>query len=517
MARRTAAVALAAAVWFSGCLFVGGRQPTAIIRIAVRKPSSIDPAKLRDSAGILIARQVFDPLVDFDPLTSSVRPGSATWQIHDGGTRFVFRLKSGARFHNGREVTSEDVRFSLNRLARKDTGSEAAFLLDSVAGFDRVNVTGEALELEGVTTPDARTVEIRTSTAWMDFPYVLTHPSTAPIPRSEFESDPAAFQRQPIGSGAYALTGPIEVGKNILLVSKSEQARGIQRVQFVIYEDPEDEWRDFEEGRLDIAEAPPGKIGLARAKYGEEGFSSVAAGIYLGFNLRNPKFADVRLRRAISLTIDRVQIARSIYGDALVAAKSLIPEGIRGGSGGACGQDCEMDLARAESLVAEIFPQGGAPSVAYDYPAGAPNEAVARSIRSGLADVGLNLEPRVREADVTAFFDLIASGGQELFFLPWPAEYPLADWFLNPLFRSGSPDNHTGYSVPEVDELLVRARSAPQRSERLELYSRIERRVLADMPVIPIGFFRSRFAATAEVEGFYTDRLGSFEIARFGS
>ncbi|HVF11626.1 MAG TPA: ABC transporter substrate-binding protein, partial [Actinomycetota bacterium] len=173
------------------------------LRIAIRQPSTLDPASLRDPAGLLIARQIFEPLVRIDNKTLEIKPALArSWQSLDGGTRYVFKLRN-ARFHNGRNVTSEDVRFALNRLARKDTGSEVAFLLETVVGFPAVNGTGTATELEGVKSLDEKTLEIRLSIPWVEFPYVLSHPSTTPIPRQEFEANPAGFKDAPIGSGPY--------------------------------------------------------------------------------------------------------------------------------------------------------------------------------------------------------------------------------------------------------------------------------------------------------------------------
>lgn len=515
MRGRPVAALLFLAVALAGCLF-DGSEAAKDIRVAIRQPSSVDPVKLRDGAGILVARQVFETMADFDPRTSALVEGMAEWETHDGGSRFVFRLKPGTKFHSGRDVTAEDVRFSLNRLAGKDTGSEVAFLLDSVAGFERVNTTGEATELEGVQALDATTLEIRTSAPWMDFPYVLTHPSTAPIPRGEFEADPGAFERQLIGTGPYSFTAPIQPGRNIQLARVGTPHRGIRRVDFVIYDRTEDAYRDFEEERVTIAEVPPSKIGVARAKHGEAGFAPVSSGIYLGFNLANPKFADVRLRRAISMGIDRVVISESMYAGAISPATGLVPERIPGRNPKACSGDCTRDIAKASALVREVFPEG-APPIAYDHPAGEPNEAIAKSLVADLAEIGIRLEPRSRQAEVTAYFDLIAAGGQEMFLLPWPGEYPHPDWFLNPLFRSGSSDNHTQYSVVEVDDLLNRARAAPNLSERLALYGQIEQRVLADMPVIPVGFFRSRFVASDEIDGFHVDALGGFEISRLGS
>lgn len=505
----TAALALVVCILTAACAAPTGGAG-AELRIAVRRPSSLDPVNLRDASGILIARQIFAPLASYNQQTAALRPGVASWETADGGARFVFRF-SGARFSSGRKVTADDAGFALNRLARKGTGSEAAFLVDSVAGFAKVNVTGEAADMEGVKVLDENTLEIRLSAPWFDFPYALTHPSTAPVPRAELESDPGAFVSKPFGAGHFRLAGGGVTGEDIEISSVGAPTR-VRNARFLVYERAEDAWRDFESGRLDIAEAPPGKVATARAKYGGEGFAAAPAAIYLGFNLHNPKLADVRLRRAISLAIDRARLAHEVYGDALLPANNLVPTGIAGRSESACAGMCTRDIQLARSLLREAFPQGP-PVVAYDYPAEGIDEQVARAIESDLAEVGIVVERRPRATDLTSFFDLISSGGHEMFRLVWPAEYPLGDWFLNPLFRSGAPDNHAGYAVPEVDEMLSKARSDPSLGARLAIYRSIERRVLSDMPVVPVGFFRSRYVASPVVRGFYVDPLGAFDIS----
>lgn len=482
--------------------------------IAIRRPSSLDPAEVRDPGGTLIVRQVFDTLVGFDPETGELRPSlAASWRVLDGGSRFVFRLRRGARFHNGRAVAADDVVFSLNRLARKDTASDLAFLLSDVAGFEAVNA-GSETELEGLRATDGRTVEVRLSSPWYDFPYVLTSPATAAIPRGEYEADPAAFRRRPLGSGPYALARPVISEQDIVLV-RYPGYRGrrpqIRRVSFLVYERSDAAWRDFGEGKVDVAEVPPAEIDAARARYGAEGFAPLAAGVYLGLNLRSPKFADRRLRQAISLSIDRQLIAREIYGGVLVAAGGIIPRGLPGRSELACGGLCEHDPARARELLDEAF-GGAVPDVVLDHPAGPPHDAAAEAIRRGLGEVGVEVGLRAHE--LPAFIELVESSGQEMFHLGWIAEYPLAEWFLNPLFYSRSSYNRTGFSVPEVDELLARVRSSPERRKRLRLSREIEKLVTTDMVVIPIGHFRSHLAAAPRIDGFYVDQMGGFDVGR---
>lgn len=504
-------------VFLAGCPFGADREPPegGEVRIAIRRPGSLDPSALRDAASLLIARQIYEPLAAFDPQTSELQPAlAARWEVLDEGSRFVFHLRPGSRFHSGRAVTAEDVRFALNRLARRDTGSETSFLLDMVAGFERVNITGEAAELEGVRALDERTLEFRLKAPWMNFPYVLTHPSTAPIPREALEADPAAFAARPVGNGPFELVEVMRPGEDVVLRRFAGFAGGrsvLESAVFRVYEQAEGAWRDFEAGNLDVVEVPPGRIGLARAKYSERGFTPLAAGLYVAFNLRNPKFGDVRLRQSISLAVNREAIARTVYSETVVPGRGMVPPQIPGGDPAACDDLCMRDPARAVSLLREAL-GGGAPELAYDYPTSVADEAMARSIQSSLSDIGVNVVLRPRARELHAFFDLLGTGQQEMFRLVWPAEYPLADWFLSPLFRAGSPDNHTGYAVPDIDALLMQARSTPDRSEAARHYGEVERRVLSDMVVVPIGFFQNRYAAAARLTGFVPDQLGLFDV-----
>jgi oligopeptide transport system substrate-binding protein len=509
------------AALLAGCLFGSGtseQQVGPLIQIGIARPFSLDPVALRDRGGILVARQIFEPLVRFDPNTSTLLPGLArSWDVLDGGARFVFHLRKGARFHNNRLVNAEDVRFALNRLARKSTASETAFLLDAVAGFEQTNVSGEANELAGLKAIDDLTLEVKLTAPWFDFPYVLTSPATSPIPKAEFEANPAAFTEKPIGNGPYQMAAPFRAGMPIRLkrfIGYTGTKVRVRSITFLMYDQPDAAWRDFQEGSIDIAEAPPGRIAFAEAKYGSAGFTPLAAGLYMAFNLRNAKFADVRFRKAVSLSINREPISRSIYADALTPAHGLVPPGIPGGGDPVCGADCTRNVEEAKGLLKATFPKGDVPEVAYDFPAGVADEALAGSLQASLAEAGIKVTPRPRERELHAFLDLLQSRQQEMFRLAWVAEYPLEDWFLSPLFRSGSPDNHTSYGVADIDSSLAKARATPEFGQRQGLYTEIERKVVGDMSVIPIGFFRNHQAAGSRVRGFYVDSLGGFDVSR---
>lgn len=502
---------LVAGLFLNTCT-TGGDGGTQELRLGVVQPGSFDPVRAGDTASALIARQVFGMLVTFDPRTNRARPGAATWQVHDGGTRFVFSLKRGTKFHNGRAVTAADAVFSLNRLAQKATASDLSFLLEHVVGFDSVNKLGTAGELEGVRALDESTIEIRLSTPWIDFPYVLTHPATAPIPRDEFLADPEAFKSKPLGSGAYAFAAPIAPGGNVRLeaIEKSRtKGPAIKRATFLVYPQVSAAFRDFERGSVDFAEVPAGGPRSLAGYRGTAGFAPIAAMLHVAFNLRSPKLADIRFREAISVALDIDSLRQSIYSGILLPEAGLIPRGLPGRGATACGSRCELDLPRAKRLVSEVFAGQAPPEIFYDFPEGERDRAAAEAIRENLGAIGVPVG--LRGHDLPAYVELLRAGGQDMFRLGWVAEFPHPDWFISPLFRTGAPDNTFGYSVAQVDELIARVRLEQEQSQKDRLYGELEARIMADMPVAPLGQFQSHYAVR-DLRGFYVDVLGTFDL-----
>jgi peptide/nickel transport system substrate-binding protein/oligopeptide transport system substrate-binding protein len=489
--------------------------PESELRIGVRQPSTLDPAMRANPSDLLVARQIYEPLVGVDPQTGGLLPRLASsWDVLNGGTGFRFHLRPDARFQDGVTVTASDVAFELNRLARKETNSSLSHLLKPVAGYEQVHGTGEATELAGVKVDDPRTLVITITQAWYEFPYVLADPSTAPVPSAAFQSDPAAFLRHPTGSGPYALASGSGLPGDLVL-ERSKHYWGPQpavaRVRFISGGSSAAALGDLKAGRIDIGDVAPDAMSEALSEFGSRGLTPLAAEISLGFNLADPAVKDPRLRRAVSLAVDRPAIGKKVYGDVLVPADALIPRGLPGHTELACVDSCVHDVERAKALVQQV--SGTArPEIGYDYPQSGTNDAVAQELKSELAAAGISLVPRPHAP--IDFLSTLNANSQQMFLLIWVADYPLADWFLAPLFRASSPDNHTGYNDPTVQSLIDAERSAPDPAARLGLEKQIEQKVLADLPVTPVGFFRNHYAAATRIQGFSVDLLGSFDVAR---
>ncbi|HET7482872.1 MAG TPA: ABC transporter substrate-binding protein, partial [Actinomycetota bacterium] len=140
---------------------------------------------------------------------------------------------------------------------------------------------------------------------------------------------------------------------------------------------------------------------------------------------------------------------------------------------------------------------------------GDPEAAAAQAVARFLSAAGLHVD--LKGYSFPPYLKLLQQGKQQLFRLGWIAEYPSPDVFLDPLFTSGSPDNHSAFSSPEVDRLLEQAHAAGSPGKRQHLYVEAERTILKSLPVIPIGSFVSRWAARPNVEDIHFDVMGGFD------
>jgi len=481
----------------------------AVLNVAISEPATLDPMRISDPGAVLIARQLFEGLTRWDPHLEKVKPAAAaSWRASPDGTTFVFKLRPGMTFHDGTPVTSKDFAFALDRIALKANASDLAYLLEKVTGFEAVNRAGTASKLSGVSTPDDLTLVIRLSEPYQDLPLVLTHPALVPVPRT-VSSNPDAFLTNPVGNGPFRMAQEWAPGSSVLLRSyegfiKTPELDGIR---FLAYPDAAGSWVDFVKGDLDVAEVPAGQVRDAEERFGADHFLPFLKSEYLGLNIDSPALRNVKMRKAINFAIDRKRIVNSVFKGTLQEPRGIVPTGYPGFQENLCVELCSYAPDRSKALLRGIPKKKRV--VAFSYTKGDPVEKMAKALRRDLTAVGLRV--RTKRYAFPAFLRLLQAKKQQAYRLGWFAETPTPDVFLDPLFRSTSPDNHSGFSSSRVDALLTQAHRAADPGKRLSLYVQAEKAILRSVPVVPIGSFVSRWAVRPEVEDIAFDVLGGFD------
>ena len=480
-----------------------------VLTVAIQEPSTLDPMRLQDPGGVLVARQMFEGLVRWDPVEERVVPAAAeSWKITEGGRRFTFKLRQGMSFHDGTPVTSKDFAFAFDRIAARANASDLAYTLEDVRGFVEVNQLGDSRHLSGVRTPDELTLVIDLTDPNYDFMVVLTHPSLVPVPGSAV-TDQDRFLTTPVGNGPFHIARSWSPGDPVLLKAflGFYDTPEIDGIRFLTYPDAAASWLPFLDGDIDIAEVPAGEIDAARESYGEAGYKPFLATYSFGLNIRSPQLKDIRLRRAINKAIDRETIIQTVYRGTMAPPRGIVPQGMPGFQENICVGLCEHAPDDARRIVQTLKPKDR--KVAMDVSGVQPHPQIARMVKKDLEDAGM--EVRLRSYPFPRYLKHLRSGAHSMYRLGWIAEYPTPDAFLTPLFEAESTDNHSGLSSSKVDALLERARATRSDGKRVQLYISAEKAILANVPIAPLGSFLAHWAAHPDVEGFVFDQTGGFD------
>ena len=494
------------------------------LRYYINNPVSIDPYNGQETEGVRVIYQLFDSLTLYDYQKEKLVPLAAEkWESNDDATEFTFTLKD-AKFHNGDPVTSKDFKRAFERIvnpnsavAKKYTPSVIAYHLSTVEGYDELSA-GSADELTGVTCPDDKTLVIKLTSPYADFPYVMSHPSLAPVPEAG-DKDVDSYYLAPIGNGPFKIKDGTkwEDGSSIDLVRNDdyygEDKPKIAAVHFAIQKDVATGYREFQAGNLDFARVPVAEIESAKKKYkvSEDGYTATPDGnILLGSqqatyfyvcNMKAAPFDNVKVRQAASLAINRDNVSDVVFHGTRKSADSVIPPSIHGYEKGAWPYS-HYDKEAAEKLLDEAgYPRDSSGSrglkikVTYD---AAANMEVLESIMQDLNEVGFDCEADT--AEWKAVLSQYTDHNFQLGSLGWTADYPIMDNFLYPLFHSDSleGDNHSGYSNPEVDAAIKEARTMTDEDARLKKQQEIVKIIGEDCPVIPINYYSHDYIASPD-------------------
>jgi len=461
-----------------------------------------DPATTYSSGDKL----VFSGLVSLDP-NLNIRPDLAeTWEVTGDGTVYTFKIRDNAKFHNGRNVTAQDVAFSWERAASPELASDTVLTyLGDIVGV-REMVSGEADYISGLKVIDEKTLQVTIDAPKPYFLMKLTFPTSYIVDKDNV-SIGEEWVRSPNGTGPYKLTEwrsyeyiVYEANKDFYLGAPS-----IPYVVVKIYAG--DDVRLFETGDIDVA-----GVGLYSAERildpTEPLNRNLVTGVdlctnYVVFDATVPPFDDVNVRKAFSMAFDRQRYVDVLYRGLALPAIGLYPPGLPGFDYGLEG--LPYDPAQARELLKQSKYGGpeGLPEIIYT------NAGIGSYVGgnvSALAEMweqNLGVKIKVENLDYNFYYQQIFSGNHgQVFDGGWCADYPDPENFADVLFHSNVPQNHGGYSNPELDALLEAARIEPDVMKRIAMYQQAERIIVDEAPVIFLTHSLSYQLVKPYVKGF---------------
>jgi oligopeptide transport system substrate-binding protein len=475
-------------------------------------PSSLDPVELVDVHGVAVANQIFDGLVAFDAHLNVVPALAQSWFASRDGLAWTFHLRKGVQFHNGREMSAEDVVYSLSRLLNPTVGSRSSQLLDKVKGAAEFRA-GTTKVLEGIKAVDRYTVEVSLSEPFVPFISILGMPHTSVVPREEVERLGSDFGTAPVGTGPFRFVGWVR-GQEIVLETNEHYFGGrpaLDRVRFVIFPGGTQGamLKAFEQGELEESPLTPDrrKEFLEAAAYKVIRKPILNLVLY-GFNLERPLFQKREVRQAFNYAIDKIRLNQEVYGGLYVVARGIVPPGMPGYNPEVQGYN--YDPARAKSLLAGARHPGGKNLTPMTLSSAMKSDEVRAESQIIQRDLAvLDVQVDVQESDDwPTFRAALERGDVQLFRYSWYADYPDPDNFLYPLFHSAGQRNYYRYHNPAVDKLLDDARRDTDDLRRVKLYREAEQLILQDAPAVMLLHYTYESVFQPYVEGIVVSALG---------
>ncbi|KPK21067.1 MAG: hypothetical protein AMJ76_03715, partial [Dehalococcoidia bacterium SM23_28_1] len=462
---------------------------------------TLDPACATDVDSANYIVEIFGGLVTIDRDLQVVPDIAERWDLSDDGTVYTFQLRRGILFHKeDRQVTASDVKYSMERALDPDTQSTVAeTYLGDIVGAEEF-VDGDADEVTGIEVVDNYTLRITIDAPKPYFLAKLTYPTGFLVDRNQVEGSTCFsgtnWQRKPNATGPFKLE-EWDLGQRIVLEPNSRYHLGAPYLGRVVYTlGGGSAITMYENDELDVTGVGLNDIERVRdpaEPLNQEFHEASRMDIwYIGFNVEEPPFDDVKVRQAFAQAIDKDKLIEVVLLDAVVKADGILPPGIPGFNEDL--QGLEFDLERAQQLLAES---------SYGGPGGLPDIEIASSGRG--ASVGpvseailamweenLGVKVSTRQAEAATFFSDVRDGEYQMFELGWVADYPDPENFLKIKFHSDSTNNDTQYANAEVDRLLDEADAETDEATRLSLYQQAEQIIVNDVPWIPL--FHDKFS-----------------------
>jgi len=451
---------------------------------------TLQPAKIRDVYSAEVAFNIYQGLVDLDHRTLQVRPCLAEkWEILNDSKTWIFHLREGICFHNGREFSAEDVRYTFSHLITDRESSRKFYMVKNL--------------IEGIRVMAPDRIEIRLNAPYAPFLTALTDPSFLIVPRGGYEQKPFL----PVGTGPFAFQ-EWERGKVLILKKNPRFHDAPVRLENIIYRVQPDGY-----SRLLHIKNQDSDLLVIRSKAEEDTLASMPhirivknqklQINYLGFNLKTSAFADLRLRKAFARSINKEQLVRFVFQDLALPISAPLPPSVMD-LREELGED-RYDIEAARGVFHQLLTPGER-TFRLIYASGNHSlKELAGRLSANSARMGINLQ--VTGAPFPEVIRRIEKRDFDLFLLGYSSS-PDPDLYLTPNFTPEGRFNHTGYENPKLGKLLDRARAEFDEDQRESLYQQALQFLHRDLPCIPLYSERCFVACNRRIENLQLHPFG---------
>jgi len=492
------------------------------------EPSDLDPQTVSSLQDFQIIVGLFEGLTNYDPATAEPIPGVATrWESSSDALKWIFHLRPAAKWSNGEALTAHDFVWAYQRVLSAKLGSEYSAMLFCLVNA-REYLAGDVTDFSavGVKAIDDHTLELTLAYPVPYLPGMVAHAVWFPLHKATILAHGAMDRR---GTRWTRPGNLVSNGPFILTEWKPDQYIRIERnsqywdtanvrlnqVNFYPIANSTTEEAAFRSGQLhatvtipqakiDVYKTDPEKAGLLKQH-------PQLATYFYRMNVERPPLDDARVRRALSMAIDRQKIIDAVAKGDQIPAFNLTPPGTGGYESPAI---ITHDAEGARKLLAAAgFPGGqGFPSIELLYNTSDGHRALAEALQQmWRSELGIDITLYNQEAKV--WNDTMREGNYHIARTGWVGDYLDASTFLD-LMTTENGNNQTNWSNARYDALIEKSRTVIEKSARFDLYREAESILMQDSPIIPLYFYMNNNLQVPELKGWFGNLLGIYPFNR---
>lgn len=488
---------------------------------------SIDPAINDETYGFIYINHAFEGLLTKDINGKIVGGSSDKWEISEDKLKYTFRIREDAKWSDGKKLTADDFVYSYRRVVDPKTASPIAYLMYYIKNAKNINMGKKQIDTLGVTAIDENTLTIELENPTLYFEDILASGGCyVPVREdiiNKYGDDWTWNSESYIGNGAYKMTErkPDELIAFELNTNYWDYKNQVaKKINFVLIADEYISLNAVRTGDVDFSiNAPP--IGEIESLIKENlmAVSDIIGVYYLDLNNKDKTLSDKRVRKALSLAIDRNYIVSNIGHGKLIAAESFVPPVVKGleksfreeSSNFIIANNYSNNIIEAKKLLAEAgYPNGeNFPILEVKVSSGFYTTVLEAIQDMWKNNLNIDVVVRTEESKITLPFR--QSGKYQIARTSWTGDYndPLT---MLQIMTSESDINYSGFSNERYDYLINFATTSTNEKDRMEALKEAEAILFEEMPIIPFIYRTDFLVVNPKLKNYIDDPLGRYRF-----
>lgn len=488
---------------------------------------SIDPAINDETYGFIYINHAFEGLLTKDINGKIVGGSSDKWEISEDKLKYTFHIREDAKWSDGKKLTADDFVYSYRRVVDPKTASPIAYLMYYIKNAKDINIGKKQIDTLGVTAIDENTLTIELENPTLYFEDILASGGCYVPVRGDiinkYGDDWTWNPENYIGNGAYKMTErkPDELIAFELNTNYWDYKNQVaKKINFVLIADEYISLNAVRTGDVDFSiNAPP--IGEIESLIKENlmAVSDIIGVYYLDLNNKDKTLSDKRVRKALSLAIDRNYIVSNIGYGKLIAAESFIPPVVKGleksfreeSSNFIIANNYSNNIIEAKKLLAEAgYPNGeNFPILEVKVSSGFYTTVLEAIQEMWKNNLNIDVVVRTEESKITLPFR--QSGKYQIARTSWTGDYndPLT---MLQIMTSESDINYSGFSNERYDYLINFATTSTNEKDRMEALKEAEAILFEEMPIIPFIYRTDFLVVNPKLKNYIDDPLGRYRF-----